>query len=307
MKNTKPEKNVSNEAASEYAAQSQPEAVMVNEAALANDALVNGVPTPPQPSQSSGDDDEAIESRLLKTATGGSSQKPPKSNGAVAASPDDQTPKPPQSPSSVVEDFKPQDMRKSMRGAIFDAKPVAQTVVDTGVEVIRVGRPAKFVKVFPSLKFGHILPEDRDEQKPACLVAPDVAKRNTPPCRTAILVIWAEPVPEGAVWPVYGIWPLLQESPSTGEVSEFMQSALLKVQRAMVLDQWLQFKCIKKQRIYTLNIPDEPIIAEVKWPAPEDVDDGDVASFILMKGFEGRFIDSNDDPRLRAARSKRIE
>jgi hypothetical protein len=249
---------------------------------------------------------------LAKAKAGSVSPEPPKSNGhAVAAAngpEDDAFSEMPAAPSSVEEDF------GDIESALSETKQEAQILVDTGIEIVKVvDKPKNFVRVYPTLLHGWVWLQDFDDptKRPTYLVHPKLAQPYSPPCRQVQFAICVEPLPEDAVWPNYIVWPVKQESPITGIMSEYMESAMVKVQRAIKDQCWYRFAIPKGQRAYSLFRPTVPIAQEPKWPTAKDMNGAkDVAMFLLKKGFENRYINSPEHPmyaKLQNARGTKVE
>jgi hypothetical protein len=215
----------------------------------------------------------------------------------------------PQSPSSVSEDFD-----SDIESALSDTKEEAQILVDTGIEIVKVvDKPKNFVYVYPTLMHGWVWLQEFDDptKRPTYLVHPKLAKPYSPPCRQVQFAICVEPLPEDAVWPTYIVWPIKQESPNTGEMSEYMESAMAKIRKALADPGWYRFAVPKGQRAYSLYRPNVPIKQEPKWPGPQNIGKAkSVAVFLLTKGFENRYINNVDHPmyaKLQNARGTKVE
>jgi hypothetical protein len=197
----------------------------------------------------------------------------------------------PASPSSILGDFELGDIED----AVSETKQETQILVDTGIEIVRVGKPKNFVAIYPKVMHGWVWEQDFDDpsKRPTHLVHPRLAASHCPPCRTVQFVFWVEPLPEDAVWPVYGVWHIKQEAPTTGTISDYSESAMAKVQRAIQQGGWFRFQVPQGQRAYSMYQPEVPIQQEPKWPTEKDIKGArNVAIFLLTKGFENRYINS---------------
>jgi hypothetical protein len=192
--------------------------------------------------------------------------------------------------SSVLKDYPPSEWE--------DDTPVtmADTEVDTGLEIVHLRKPAdtRYVKVYPEFKTGWILPGDRERRTDPYRVSNTVGKANLGVCRRALFAAWIDQFGN------YGIWPILLEN-KNGDVHPYNKSAMEKVRIAAETNRWFAIRSVKGQSAYRLYDPDPEAAKEYgepKWPA------GGVNE-LLDKAFEDHKIDSNDHPVLREARGRR--
>jgi hypothetical protein len=199
----------------------------------------------------------------------------------------------PSSPSSITTDFKFADLIS------VDRKPVA-VPVDTGIEVVYVERPSRFVALHPQYTHGWIIPEDRKIKRPTYIVSPALAMQYRPPCREVRFVAWVEPLMEDCIWPSYGIWPIKLEPPSGGDISDYSKSAIQKIDRAIQDGGWYSFTTVQTQQAYKMSI--STIITQTpKWP-----DVPNIVGFLLERAFEGRIVATPDHPVLRSLVGKPV-
>jgi hypothetical protein len=197
------------------------------------------------------------------------------------------------SPSSITTDFKFTDLIS------VDRKPVSMPV-DTGIEVVYVDRPSRFVALHPQYTHGWIIPEDRKIKRPTYIVSPALAMQYRPPCREVRFIAWVEPLMEDCVWPSYGIWPVKLEPPSGGDISDYSKSAIQKIDRAIQDGGWYSFATVQTQQAYKMSIS-TAITQTPKWPNVVNV-----VGFLLEKAFEGRIITTPEHPVLRGLIGKPV-
>jgi hypothetical protein len=192
--------------------------------------------------------------------------------------------------SSVLKDYPPSEWE--------DDTPVsvADTEVDTGLEMVHLRKPAdiRYVRIYPEFKTGWVLPGDRERRTDPYRVSNTVGKANLGICRRAFFAAWVDQFGN------YGIWPILLEN-KNGDVHPFSKSAMEKVKIAAEMNSWFAIRSVKGQSAYRLHDPDPEAAKEYvepKWPV------GGVNE-LLDKAFEDHKIDSNDHLVLREARGRR--
>jgi hypothetical protein len=279
MKTTEPEKNVlqTNEAAPGAAPQPQSETDpqptnVVNEAALANEALVSGVPAPPEPSQSP--DDAA------------------KAAGDFVE---------PASPSPVAQTYKAEDLVSE------DDSPSAGTRVDTEIEIVRVGKTDRFVAYLPVSYFGWIIPEDRDSRRPAHLVAPNIAKAHKSICRRVRFAFYVDPDRNFGTWPIL----LEDKSGRVNEwnLSALAKVDMALDDSAKGICQWHSIRTNGEgqPKGYGLWRADEAEeLGTPAWPTDGMHSLNDVAKLLLNIAFKDRIIADENHEVLRKQRGKRV-